>query len=127
MPGLYRVVAGIDVYDPKFNIVSPGADEEVYFPNRDGPAAHTCTRRSRSLVFGDEGPGARGPLADPDKPLLFTMARLDRIKNITGSWTGSAATPALRERPNLLVVGGSCRPERSATPTSATRSSGCTS
>lgn len=24
LPGQYRVVEGIDVYDPKFNIVSPG-------------------------------------------------------------------------------------------------------
>jgi sucrose synthase len=32
MPGLYRVVHGIDVFDPKFNIVSPGADMSVYFP-----------------------------------------------------------------------------------------------
>ena len=32
MPGLYRVVNGIDVFDPKFNIVSPGADTTVYFP-----------------------------------------------------------------------------------------------
>ena len=31
MPGLYRVVNGIDLFDPKFNIVSPGADAEVYF------------------------------------------------------------------------------------------------
>jgi hypothetical protein len=23
---------GIDVYDPKFNIVSPGADQEIYVP-----------------------------------------------------------------------------------------------
>ncbi|MDF9391361.1 MULTISPECIES: hypothetical protein [Methylococcus] len=28
MPGLQRVVGGIDVYDPKFNIVSPGADSD---------------------------------------------------------------------------------------------------
>jgi sucrose synthase len=32
MPGLYRVVQGIDVFDPKFNIVSPGADMSVYYP-----------------------------------------------------------------------------------------------
>ena len=32
LPGLYRVVHGIDVFDPKFNIVSPGADMDVYFP-----------------------------------------------------------------------------------------------
>jgi len=28
---LYRVVHGIDVFDPKFNIVSPGADMSIYF------------------------------------------------------------------------------------------------
>lgn len=33
MPGLYRVVHGIDVFDPKFNIVSPGADMSIYFPH----------------------------------------------------------------------------------------------
>jgi len=32
LPGLYRVVHGIDVFDPKFNIVSPGADMNIYFP-----------------------------------------------------------------------------------------------
>lgn len=32
MPGLYRVVHGINVFDPKFNIVSPGADMSIYFP-----------------------------------------------------------------------------------------------
>jgi len=35
MPGLYRVVNGINVFDPKFNIVSPGADADVYFPYTD--------------------------------------------------------------------------------------------
>ena len=33
LPGLYRVVHGIDVFDPKFNIVSPGADQTIYFPH----------------------------------------------------------------------------------------------
>lgn len=32
MPGLYRVVSGISVFDPKFNIAAPGADQSVYFP-----------------------------------------------------------------------------------------------
>ena len=31
LPDLYRVVQGIDLFDPKFNIVSPGADADVYF------------------------------------------------------------------------------------------------
>ena len=28
LPRLYRVVSGVDCFDPKFNIVSPGADPE---------------------------------------------------------------------------------------------------
>ena len=32
MPGLCRVVSGINVFDPKFNIASPGAEQSVYFP-----------------------------------------------------------------------------------------------
>lgn len=32
LPGLYRVVHGINVFDTKFNIVSPGADMSIYFP-----------------------------------------------------------------------------------------------
>jgi sucrose synthase len=48
LPGLYRVVAGIDVYDPKFNIVSPGADEDVYFPpTADTSASPPATRDRR--------------------------------------------------------------------------------
>ena len=31
MPGLYRVVNGIDCFDSKFNIVSPGADADIFF------------------------------------------------------------------------------------------------
>jgi sucrose synthase len=39
----------------------------------------------QDLVFGSaEAPLAVGVLANPDKPLLFTMARLDRVKNLTG-------------------------------------------
>lgn len=32
LPGLFRVVSGISVFDPKFNIAAPGADQSVYFP-----------------------------------------------------------------------------------------------
>ncbi|KAG1361120.1 putative Sucrose synthase 6 [Cocos nucifera] len=32
LPGLCRFVSGIDVFDPKFNIASPGADQSLYFP-----------------------------------------------------------------------------------------------
>lgn len=115
MPGLFRVVNGIDVFDPKFNIVSPGADAEVYF-------SYTETERRlphlqpeiNALVFGATGsPDVRGALAEPDKPLLFTMARLDRIKNIVGLVDFYGQCPALRAEANLLVVAGHVNAEAS--------------
>lgn len=32
LPGLCRFVSGINVYNPKFNIAPPGADQSIYFP-----------------------------------------------------------------------------------------------
>ncbi|HDK03347.1 MAG TPA: sucrose synthase [Gammaproteobacteria bacterium] len=107
MPGLYRVVSGIDLFDPKFNIVSPGADAGVYFPYTEQDRRLTGLHTEiEDLIFGGPRADARGVLDDRDKPLLFTMARLDRIKNIAGlvDWFGS--DPALRESANLLVVAG---------------------
>ena len=112
MPGLYRVTHGIDVFDPKFNIVSPGADADVYFPwwERERRLANLHPE-IESLVLGPAEPGvSRGELRHPERPVVFSMARLDRIKNLTGLVRWYAADAALRKRANLLVVGGSLDP-----------------
>ena len=116
LPGLYRVTQGVDLFDPKFNIVSPGADPDIYFSHLE------TERRLRSLwpdierLLLGEDPGVpwRGHFADPEKPLIFTMARLDRVKNLTGlaQWFGSCER--LREHANLLVIGGHIDPGRSS-------------
>jgi sucrose synthase len=115
LPGLYRVVHGIDVFDPKFNIVSPGADDQIYFPpSREADRRLHLVPEIEQLVFGDrEGDSACGVLTDRDKPLLFTMARMDKIKNLTGlvDWYGRNAE--LQSEANLFVVGGYVDPERS--------------
>jgi sucrose synthase len=55
MPGLYRVVNGIDVFDPKFNIVSPGADMSIYFPYTDASKRLTSLHGSiEELLFNPE-------------------------------------------------------------------------
>jgi sucrose synthase len=107
LPGLYRVVNGIDVFDPRFNIVSPGADPEIYFP-------HTETERRlqglqseiEARLLAEGHPNTRGQLEDPEKPILFSMARLDRIKNLTGlaKWFGES--DRLRRQANLFIVAG---------------------
>lgn len=108
LPGLCRVVSGINVFDPKFNIAAPGADQSVYFPYSEKQKRLTQLNRAieellYSRVDNDEHIGY---LADKKKPIIFSMARLDTVKNITGlvEWYGKNAR--LRSLVNLVIVGG---------------------
>jgi sucrose synthase len=67
-------------------------------------------REIRELVYGDIGKDARGSLEDSEKPLLFAMSRLDRIKNMSGPLEWYGQTPELRDLVNLLLVGGEVDP-----------------
>ena len=115
MPGLYRVTGGINVFDPKFNIVAPGADAEIFFPYTQAERRITDLHEHlQELVFGREtGSEARGAIAEPDRPLLFAMSRLDHIKNMSGFLEWYARCPELRAEANLLLVGGHIDPARS--------------
>lgn len=108
MPGLYRVVNGIDVFDPKFNIVSPGADMSIYFPYTDTTKRLTALHGAiEELLFNPETTQEHtGFLSDRKKPIIFSMARLDRVKNMTGLVEWFAKTSRLRELVNLVVVAG---------------------
>ncbi|XP_022966754.1 sucrose synthase [Cucurbita maxima] len=113
LPGLYRVVHGIDVFDPKFNIVSPGADMSVYFPYTEMEKRLTSFHPEiEELLYSEvENEEHLCVLKDRSKPIIFTMARLDRVKNITGlvEWYGK--NKHLRELVNLVVVAGDRRKE----------------
>lgn len=114
MPGLQRVIQGIDVFDPKFNIVSPGADEEVYFSHAEQERRFTEHQPAiAELIYGGPHPAGRGVIDDRDKPLLFSMARLDRIKNLTGLVQWYAENEELRARTRLMIVGGTVNPDHS--------------
>jgi sucrose synthase len=115
MPGLYRVLHGIDVYDPKFNIVSPGADPEVYFPYTESLCRFSHLHGEiEALIYGDaEDTPSRGVLADRNKPLIFTLARMDRIKNVTGLVEWYGRSEKLRDEANLLIAAGHIDPEDS--------------
>lgn len=110
----YRVVEGISVYDPKFNIVSPGADQDIYYPF-DIPSKRLTSLHPviHDLIYGEEGDVAVGRLSDRTKPILFSMARLDKVKNLTGlvEWYGSS--PRLQELANLVIIGGVIDPDKS--------------
>lgn len=106
LPDLYRVVKGVDVFDPRFNIVSPGADEHVYFPYfREADRLRELHPDIEHLLFGDY-PGAVSQFSEPEKPIIFLMSRLDRIKNVTGFVDWYGASERLRELANVFIVAG---------------------
>jgi sucrose synthase len=114
LPRLYRVVSGINCFDPKFNIVSPGADPRVFFPySQEANRPEEIRNEIREMVYGSPECAYRGLLSDQGKPLLFAMSRLDRIKNMAGLVEWYAQNDALRETANLLIVGGRLRTEES--------------
>ncbi|MBN2171955.1 MAG: glycosyltransferase [Candidatus Krumholzibacteriota bacterium] len=107
LPGRYRVVSGVNIHSARFVINPPGTDTTVHHPyTRERRGDGETEAEIAKVVFGGDADGAVGSLADPDKPLLFTMARLDRIKNLTGLVQAYAKRPALRERASLLIVSG---------------------
>ncbi|XP_010939862.1 sucrose synthase 1 [Elaeis guineensis] len=108
LPGLYRVVHGIDVFDPKFNIVSPGADMSIYFPYTEQHKRLTSLHPEiEELIYNPvENSDHKFVLKDRNKPVIFSMARLDRVKNITGLVELYGRNPRLRELVNLVVVAG---------------------
>ncbi|KAL1225167.1 Sucrose synthase 3 [Cardamine amara subsp. amara] len=115
LPGLYRVVHGIDVFDPKFNIVSPGADLTIYFPFYEESKRLTALHGSieQMLYSPDQTDEHVGTLSDRSKPILFSMARLDKVKNISGLVEIYGKTTKLRELVNLVVIAGNIDVDKS--------------
>ncbi|KAI5673924.1 hypothetical protein M9H77_14288 [Catharanthus roseus] len=115
MPGLYRVVSGINVFDPKFNIASPGADQSIYFPfthkNKRFTSFHSAIHQL--LYSQNHNDEHIGVLADKKKPIIFTMSRLDVVKNITGLTEWYGKNKKLRSLVNLVIVGGVLDPSKS--------------
>ncbi len=112
MPELYQVTGGINLAHPKFNVISPGVDESVYFPHlekerRAGLNTEALTER----LFVEEGEGIQGRLDNPDLRPIFTMARLDKIKNLTGLVEAFGQDTALQQVANLIVVTRTLREE----------------
>jgi sucrose synthase len=107
-------VYGIDVFDPKFNIVSPGADPNIFFPYSETERRPEGLREVVArLVHGEAEPNTRGQLREHDKPLLLAMSRLDYIKNPSGLLEWFANSQPLRDEANLVIVGGELDPDAS--------------
>ncbi|UKO99734.1 sucrose synthase [Nostoc sp. UHCC 0870] len=115
MPELYHVVNGIELFSPKFNVVPPGVNENAYFPYTRSEDRVECDRsRIDEMLFTLEDPSQIfGKLDDPHKRPIFSMARLDRIKNMTGLAECFGQSKELQEHCNLILIAGKLRVEES--------------
>lgn len=66
------------------------------------------------MIYGEENGECRGVFRERKKPIIFSMARLDHIKNIAGlvQWFGE--NEHLQNLTNLLIIGGTVNPDNSA-------------
>ncbi len=115
MPDLYHVVSGVELFSPKFNVVPPGVNETSYFPySRVEDRVQSDRQRVDEMLFTLDDPlQVYGKLDDPSKRPIFSMARLDRIKNLTGLAECFGKSEALREHCNLILIAGKLRVEES--------------
>ena len=114
MPGLYRVLNGIDILDPKFNVVSPGAEASVFFPYYNEQDRFKSLWKTIDELLYDEGDFMRrGRFPKDDRPIIFSLARLDVVKNLTGLVKWYAENPELRNMAKLLIMGGHINPDES--------------
>ncbi len=115
LPRLYQVVNGINLFAPKFNVIPPGADEDLYFPYYlNEKRIQTKRQQWVGRLFHDNSEDIFGSLDHPDKPPLFTMARFDRIKNITGLIQAFGMSKKLQNTYNLIFAAGTIHVENSS-------------
>ena len=113
MPELYKVVHGVNLLHPKFNVVSPGVDESIYFPYTDtSRRLKNQTDELTDRLFFQKGADIVGELEHPDKIPIFTIARLDKIKNLTGLVESFGQSAELQDKANLIMVTRTVREEQ---------------
>ncbi|MBU0729307.1 MAG: sucrose synthase [Proteobacteria bacterium] len=114
MPGLMQVVRGIDLFHPRFNVIPPGVNNAVFFPYKEKRKRKKKKfAELKTMIFETEDQDCFGHLDDQNKTPIFSIARLDRIKNLTGFVEAYGRNQELRKRANLVFVASKLDPESS--------------
>lgn len=116
MPGLYRVVSGMDPQLARYNIVPPGASEEHFYPCTETERRVDAVKQALAAVLFSHEPqeDCVGNLADPDLPPVFAMSRLDKVKNLPGLVEAYAKSETLRNCANLIIMSSLVDAEKSS-------------
>ena len=112
MPQLYHVVDGIELFSPKFNVVPPGVNENIFFPySQIEDRVKNDKEQVYDLLFTRSDPQILGHLDHLSKRPIFSLAPIHAIKNLTGLAECFGRSEALQERCNLIVVTGKLHPD----------------
>lgn len=107
MPGLVQIISGVNLFAPKFNVIPPGVDETIYFPYYlHEKRIQYQQDKWRKRLFHENDPSIFGWLEEPEKPAIFTMARLDKVKNISGLIEAYGGSRKLQKKYNLIIAAG---------------------
>ena len=96
--GMYDV----DINDGRFVVVSPGTDLERFYPFYHGESNTTDDIQARERLKRE----LEGALLEPDKPIIYSIGRLERRKNIPGLIEAYGMDEGLQELSNLVIAGG---------------------
>jgi sucrose synthase len=113
MPNLYHVVDGIDLFNPKFNVVPPGVNENIFFAHNevehrdDGCRSQIC-----QTLFVREDPQILGTLEDPKKRPIFAMAPISAIKNLIRLTECFGKSQELQKHCNLILLTSKLHPDQ---------------
>ncbi|MBN3893100.1 MAG: sucrose synthase [Nostoc sp. JL31] len=112
MPQLYHVVDGIDLFSPKFNLVPPGVNENIFFPysQKEKRDSNLCTQ-VHDLLFSREDSQIIGQLERPNKRAIFAVDTVTSINNLTGLAECFGKSQALQEHCNLIFLTSKLRPD----------------
>jgi sucrose synthase len=116
MPELYRVVGGINLFHPKFNIVPPGVNTNIFFPSTDNKnrLKEVKEELTKLLFENEEDNDVFGTLGNPELRPIFSLARLDKIKNLTALVRWFGESPQMQKYANLIIVAGNVDESRSS-------------
>lgn len=115
MPDLMHVTGGINLFHPRFNVIPPGVNTDTYFPYKEKKKRGSWqkTRKIAEAIFTVEDDDSLGHLDNPDLPPIFSIARLDRIKNLTGLVEAYGKSARLRGQANLVLIASVIDPDKS--------------
>lgn len=115
MPGLLQVINGVNLFHPRFNVIPPGVSNDIFFPYTDKKQRGKIKAAPiKEFLFDLEDESCLGHLQDPDLPPIFSIARLDRIKNLTGLVEAYARNEELRRQANLVIIASVLNPDLSS-------------